>query len=281
MTDRRNANQDQKALWDGAAGEAWVEMQRVLDELLEPFNRVLLEHALRERPNRVLDVGCGAGSTTLSVARHLGSGGSCVGVDLSTALIEVARQRAIAEKAGNVTFVHADAQTHRFEANSFDAVISRFGVMFFEDPVAAFANLRHAARSESTLTFVAWRSPGENPFMTTAARAAAPFLPSLPTPDLNGPGQFGLADPGRVRHMLDASGWQNVDIGPIDVPSSVAHEELLSYVTRLGPVGLALKEVDEPTRVKVTAAVHAAFDPYIQDGAARFTAACWLVRARG
>jgi SAM-dependent methyltransferase len=280
MSEENRANADQAALWNGASGDAWVGMQGVLDVMLAPFESVLIEHGVHEGTGRVLDVGCGAGATTLSAARRLGPGGSCLGVDLSSALIDVARERARRERVDNARFVHADAQTHAFEPHAFDAVISRFGVMFFDDPVAAFANIRRAARGDAELAVVTWRGPAENPFMTTAARAAAPFLPSLPTPDPNAPGQFGLSDPDRVRRILDASRWNRVDISPIDLPVSIPERDLRDYVTRLGPVGHALREADDDTRVRASAAVRAAFDSFVRDGAARFDAACWLVRAR-
>jgi hypothetical protein len=119
--------------------------------------------------------------------------------------------------------------------------------------------------------------------MTAASRAAAPILPNLPAPDPNAPGQFGFADPRRVRRILEASGWKHIDLSPIDVDSSVAKRDLLSYVTKLGPVGLALRDasVDEETRARTTAAVHAAFEPFVQGDVARFKAACWLASARG
>jgi hypothetical protein len=152
--------------------------------------------------------------------------------------------------------------------------------MFFEDPTAAFANIRRAARSDATLTFVSWRSPAENPFMTTAARAAAPYLPSLPKPDPNAPGQFGLADAEKIHRILEASGWKRIDTRAVDLPSSVSENELMSYVTKLGPVGMALKDVDEPTRARTIEAVRAAFAPFVENGTARFSTACWLVSAR-
>jgi SAM-dependent methyltransferase len=280
MSEHQRANLDQATLWNGSAGHAWVELQSLLDEVLAPFERLLIQHVLEDGARRVLDIGCGAGSTTLAMARRLGNGARCVGIDISDTLLEVARRRAIEKGIEQATFVHADAQTHAFEASSFDAVISRFGVMFFEDPVAAFTNIRHATRSGGMLTFVAWRSPAENPFMTAAARAAAPLLPSLRVPDPNAPGQFGFADPDKVRRILDAGGWKGIDISPIDVPASLSERDLLTYVTTLGPVGLALREVDEQTRVRTTAVVRAAFDPFVQDSVARFNAACWRVRAR-
>jgi SAM-dependent methyltransferase len=277
----RKTNPDQAELWNGPAGNAWVEMQNVLDEMLAPYGSLVVEHALRAGASRVLDIGCGAGATTLLAARALGqSGGSSVGADISAPLIEVARKRALQEGLPNTEFVRADAQTYAFEARSFDAVISRFGVMFFDDPVAAFANIRKATRSDAALAFVSWRSPAENPFMTAASRAAAPLLPNLRPPDPNAPGQFGFADPERVRGILESSGWKNIELRPVDVPSSVRKRDLFSYITKLGPVGMALTEADEETRAKVTAVVHKAFEPFIQGDSARFTAACWLVTAR-
>jgi SAM-dependent methyltransferase len=281
MSDTQQANRDQAELWNETAGHNWVEMQSVLDEVLAPFEKLLIEHALSDGTRHLLDIGCGSGSTTLAAARRLRKGGSSLGADISAPLIEAARKRALQEGLDNASFVQADAQTHAFEAGRFDAAISRLGVMFFDDPVAAFANIRRGMRSGGLLAFVAWRSPEENPFMTTAARAAAPYLPSLPKPDPNGPGQFGFADPDRVRRILEASGWHGIDLQPIDVTESLSETNLSAYVTKMGPVTLALKDVDEQTRVKVNGVVRAAFNPFIRDGMARFNMACWLVKARG
>ncbi|HVY83112.1 MAG TPA: class I SAM-dependent methyltransferase [Steroidobacteraceae bacterium] len=280
MTAANEANQDQVKAWNETSGRAWVEMQRPLERMLAPFATLLIEKGLSDSTRRVLDVGCGWGATTFAAARRIGPGGSCVGVDVSTPLLELAQARAREEHVTNVSFVRADAQTHAFEPNDFDAVISRFGVMFFDDPIAAFANIKRAARPGAALTFVAWRSPAENPFMTAAARAAAPIL-SLPAPDPNAPGQFALADAGRVREILQRSGWKHVELRPIDIPCTVAQSDLLEYVTKLGPVGAALRDVTDPElRARTVSAVRGAFTPFIHDGEARFDAACWLTSAR-
>jgi len=249
--------------------------------MLAPFERVLSQEAFPGEGGRVLDIGCGAGTTTISMARRLGPTGLCVGVDISEPLIRVAKERSIAEKLNAVAFVQADAQTYAFEPGGFNSVMSRFGVMFFDDPDAAFANIRRATRADAKLAFVAWRSPAENPFMTTAARAAQPLLPKLSTPDLGAPGQFAFADGDRIRRILNATGWKNVDVRPIDVTGNIAEQDLLTYVTKLGPVGAALRdaEVDEATRARTTNVVRAAFEPYIQNGTASFTMACWLASA--
>jgi SAM-dependent methyltransferase len=280
MPEAHPPHRDEAAPWNEARGRVWVEMQEVLDGMLAPLEAPLMAVAFPGEGGRVLDIGCGAGATTLSMARRLGPTGFCLGVDISGPLVTAAEARAAAEGMVSAAFVHADAQTYRFEPRCFDAVISRLGVMFFDDPAAAFANIKRAARPGAKLSFVAWRTPAENPFMTTAARAAAPFLPCLPAPDPDAPGPFAFADRDRVQRILDVSGWMDIDIRPIDVPSRVAEKDLLSYVTKLGPVGLALLEVDELTRARTAAAVRVAFDPYVADGAARFTTACWRVTAR-
>lgn len=279
MSDAHVANQDQVALWNDASGRTWVEMQQVLDRMLEPFEVPLIQAAFPGPGARVLDVGCGAGATTFAMARRLGANGRCVGVDISGPLLEAATKRAAAEGIKTASFVQADAQTHSFDQGSFDAVISRFGVMFFDDPEAAFNNLRLATRTGGRVAFVAWRSPAENPFMTTAKRAAEPLLPNLPKPDPNAPGQFAFADGERVRNILQAGGWSDINLQPLDVEGTASEQELLTYVIKLGPVGLALREADEATRARVTQVVHAAFQPYINNGAARFGMATWLVTA--
>ncbi|MBV7695439.1 class I SAM-dependent methyltransferase [Streptomyces sp. TRM70350] len=276
MTAEHGDEQAPKALWSGVAGRNWVAAQDVLDELFRPFEPLLAEPV---GPGaHVLDVGCGTGATTVAAARRTGPEGSCVGVDIAEPMIEAARARA--EREGvPAGFVQADAGTHAFEPAGFDLVISRFGVMFFDDFAAAFANLRRAARPGAGLRLIVWRGPEENPFMTTAERAAAPLLPNLPPRDPDAPGQFAFARAERVRSVLEESGWTGIAVEPLDVPCAMPQKELERYFTLLGPVGRVLHEVDEPTRAKVVQTLHTAFAPYVQGTEVRFTAACWLVGA--
>ncbi|GCB51935.1 class I SAM-dependent methyltransferase [Streptomyces sp. NL15-2K] len=279
MDGTRKTDGSQASRWNGPAGHTWVEAQTLLDEMLRPFEDLLVEAVMAEHPGHVLDVGCGTGSTTLAVARRLGPAEQCVGIDISEPMITAARARAEREGA-RASFIRADAQDHAFEPATFDAIISRFGVMFFNDSVQAFANLRRAARDEARLCCITWRSPAENPFMTTAERAAAPFLPDLPTSRPEEPGRFAFADSGRVHRILAESGWTGIDIRPIDVPCTLPERELVRYFTRFGPLGLILDQADEKTRAQVVETVRAAFDPYVQGTEVRFTAACWMVGAR-
>ena len=166
------------------------------------------------------------------------------------------------------------------EPASFDMIVSRFGVMFFNDSVRAFANLRRAAKDDAEFRFIAWRSASENPFMTTAERAAAALLPNLPSRRPDAPGQFAFADRRRVCNILKESGWAEIDIRPIDVVCTLPEKELIHYLTWLGPVGLILQQADDQTRSQVIDAVRAAFDPYVHGVEVRFAAACWMVCVR-
>jgi SAM-dependent methyltransferase len=275
----RQTDDEQEKLWNGVAGRGWVEAQELLDRLFKLFEHLLVEAVSAASARRVLDVGCGTGSTTLAVARLLGANGRSTGIDISDPMLAAARARAEREGAP-ASFIRANAQTHAFEPASFDMIISRFGVMFFDDSVRAFANLRRAARDDAGLRFIAWRSAVENPFMTTAERAAAPLLPNLPARRPDAPGQFAFAEQRRVSRILEESGWAGIEIRPIDVACTLPEQELVRNVSRLGPLGRILHETDEQTRKEVLEAVRAAFDPYVHGAEVRFTAACWMVSAR-
>jgi SAM-dependent methyltransferase len=278
MTATQKVEEDQAALWNGAAGVTWVEAQEPLDRMFERFEQVLVETVLARGARRVLDVGCGTGATTLAIARGLGSGGA-VGIDISEPMLALARARAERERLP-AAFVRADAEAHRFEPGSFDTIVSRFGVMFFADPVRAFANLRRAVRRDGDLALIAWRGPAENGFMTAAERAAAPFLPDIPPRRTDAPGQFAFADSTRVAGILEQGGWTAIDIRPLDVECAFPKNDLVGYVTRIGPIGRALRAADEKARARIVQAVLPAFDPYVHGDEVRFVAACWMIGAR-
>ncbi|MFF8935585.1 class I SAM-dependent methyltransferase [Streptomyces paradoxus] len=276
MDASHRSDDEQAARWNGPAGNAWVDLQELLDEMFRPFEEMLVDAVAAEHAGSVLDVGCGTGGITRAVARR---SGHCVGVDISAPMIETARAQA--EREGvPASFVQADAQEYAFEPGAFDAVVSRFGVMFFNDPVRAFSNLRSTVRDGAGLRCVVWRSPEENPFMTTAERAAAPFLPDLPARRPDQPGQFAFADPERVHRVLAESGWAGIDIQPVDVVCALPEKDLVTYFTRLGPLGMILPGADEETRTRIVEAVRPAFDAFVQGTQVRYTAACWMVSAR-
>ena len=279
MGDAQPIDGGQAALWNGLAGRGWVEAQALTDKTYQPLEDLLVDAVAAVSRGAVLDVGCGTGRTTIAVARRLGLDSRCTGVDISEPMIAAALARV--ERDGTTArFILADAQDFAFEPASVDTIMSRFGVMFFDDPVRAFANLRRAATDDGSLRCITWRSAAENAFMTTAERAAAPPLPDLPPRRPDGPGQFAFADEGRVHRILQESGWVDIEFRPIDLECTLPEKDLVTYLSRLGPVGLILQEADDRTRAQVIDAVRPAFDPYVHGADVRFTAACWLVGAR-
>lgn len=269
MTSEVNTEQ---AAWWNSAGQGWVRTQDIVDLVLRPFEDLLVTRA-RERPrHRVLDVGCGTGAVTRAIADALGDGSTCVGVDISETMIAGARSHR------NSRFLVADAQVHTFE-ESFDLIVSRFGVMFFEDPVAAFRNLLRATTPGGELCFITWRSAEENPFMTTASEAAASLLPGAVPPPPAGPGPFSLTDAGRTRELFEKSGWSGVDIQPVDRTCTMPESLLVPYLSNLGPIARALGDAEESERAGMIGTVRGAFDSFVHGDEVRVPAACWQVTA--
>ena len=264
-------------LWDGPTGQAWVDNQELLNHLLQPFEDLLVDTPAATGAAQVLDIGCGTGSVARAITQRPSGPRRCIGVDISRPMTAAAAAKTTDPR---LSFVCADAQTYPFAPAGIDLFVSRFGVMFFADPQAAFANLQRAARDGASLRCVAWRSAAENPFMTTAERTAAPLLTNLPPRRPDEPGQFAFGDAAYVRGILEHSGWQAVDIQPVDLVCRMPEAALITYFSQLGPVGRALRSADEATRASVIAAVRAAFDRFVVDGEVRFTAACWLIGAR-
>lgn len=277
-----SVNGAQVQAWNGASGRTWVALQPVLDHTLKPFEELIVNSvaAVCDTPPRILDIGCGTGATTVSLASRLGAGDGCAGIDVSQPMIEAARART-RDQAIPVEFIVGDAQTFPFEPGAFEVLVSRFGVMFFDDPVAALANLRRATRPGGRLVFVCWRHPADNPFMSTAERATAHLLPDVEAGIDGGPGPFAFADPQRIQSILAAGGWTAVNIRPVDLACTMAEDDLLPYLTQLGPVGRRLRTADPRIRPQVDRALGEAYQEFIIDGEVRYTAACWIVDARG
>jgi SAM-dependent methyltransferase len=282
-SDRREGHDltelDQSEFWNGAGGDAWVEMQPVLDTMFAPLAEMLAETAAERGARRVLDVGCGAGATTIAVSGRLGEGATCTGVDISAGLIEAAQARAVGLNPAP-RFLLADAAEHPFAEGEFGLLVSRFGVMFFADPGAAFARLRQAVEAGGGLRFFVWRAPEENPFMTVGAQAAAHLLPEMPPRQPGAPGPFAFAEEGSVSKALAAGGWDAIEVEPVDIPCAFPEADLLRYLARIGPIGQALRDADERTRAAVLDAVRPAYEPFVHGDEVRFTACCWSVGAR-
>lgn len=286
MSVARQTDDEQAKLWNGPAGRGWVETQGMVDALFKPFEEMLVDAAIGAEAASVLDVGCGTGGVTLAIAGTLAqrSGrpdalAGAVGVDISAPMIAAANARVEGTPAP-ARFVCDDAQTRQFAPADFDMIVSRFGIMFFNDFIEAFANLRRASKAGGGLRVIAWRSAEDNPFMTAAERAVAPLLPELPPRRSGEQGQFAFADDAYAARILEESGWTDVNIQSVDVECVMPEAELVRYLTYLGPVGRALQEMDEADRPAVIEMARTAFDPYVYGEEVRFTAACWMIGAQ-
>ena len=257
---------------------AWAEVRELLELQLAPLGRRGLE-VLAPRPGEcVLDIGCGGGETALDLARAVAPNGTVTGVDLSAAVLAYA-QRA-AGGCGRVRFVHADAQVFPFEPASFDAAFSRFGVMFFTDPIAAFVNIRRSLGPNGRLACVCWRALEENPLDMVPLGAASPHLPPQPAHDPDAPGPFAFADPDRVRGVLERAGFTEIAITAHDEQvGSGDLDAMLAVCTRVGALGKILREHPE-LRAAVLPAVRSALAAHDGPHGCRLKAATWIVTAR-
>jgi SAM-dependent methyltransferase len=280
MTDAPNDNSAQQAFWNDAAGRAWAEMQDLLDRQLEPLGERAMD-ALAPRPkDRILDVGCGTGQTSLALAARVGAQGSVVGVDISQPMLDIAQRRAEAAGLSQARFVQADAQTFPFDTGAFDGAFSRFGVMFFADPVAAFTNIRGALKPGGRLAFICWRAAAENQWMTPPIGSALADMPPPPRPEPGAPGPFGFAEPDRVRAILAEAGFTDVDGAGHDAKlGGNSLEETIRLSLSIGPLGGVLRERPEK-RDEVVGELRKALSPRLQDGKVVQDGATWIVTAR-
>jgi len=200
------ANESEGTSWSGASGQTWAQRHQDLDLLMAGVTDLLMDRAALAAGIRVLDVGCGAGHSTLAAARAAGPEGHVTGLDLSAPLLEVARARAAAESLDHVTFIEADAARDRIDGPPFDAMISRFGTMFFDDPVQAFANIRAQLKPGASVTFVAWAAAHDNPWFALPHRLAEARLGPAPASDPDAPGPTAFRDPARVTALLERGG---------------------------------------------------------------------------
>ena len=276
MTETPNAAQ--AIYWNEGAGPTWAAMNGPLDRQLEPLGRAAMAALALQPGEHVLDIGCGAGTTTLELAAAVTPGGSALGLDISATLLEVANRRSVG--VAGVSFLQADAQTHAFAPDSADALFSRFGVMFFADPPTAFANLRRALKPGGRLAFVCWRKPEENPLMTLPMAAALAHVPPPPPPEPGAPGPFAFADPERVRGILGDAGFRDIALTPHD--EAVGGGDLdtsLELALKVGPLGGLLREHPDK-RDAVIGSVRAALAPFEGPDGVKLASATWIVTAR-
>ena len=273
-------NAAQVEYWNSVAGETWAQFQELLDRQIEPLGLAGIDVLQPVPGERIIDIGCGCGQTSLALAARVGPTGSVVGIDLSRPMLEVARRRPRSAANLRVDFRQLDAQNGDISRGVFDAAFSRLGVMFFSDPAAAFAHIRASLKPGGRLVFVCWRPLADNPWMLAPLQAASPFIPPVAPPDPTAPGPFAFADASRVRSILTHAGFAAVRIDPFDARiGSGDLEQSLKLALRVGPLGRALREHPELSG-KVTGAVRNVLSKYLTRGGVLMPAAVWIVRAQ-
>jgi SAM-dependent methyltransferase len=272
-------NADQLAFWNGPGGNIWVARQAHTDITLAPVSEALLALSAPRAGERVLDVGCGCGASTLEFARAVGPAGRVAALDISRPMLAEGKARAKAAGIANIDWRQADAATAALD--EFDLLASNFGLMFFGNPVAAFAHMRRAARPGARMAFVCWRSLTENPWMELPMRAVSPHVPPRPKADSQAPGMFAFADPQRASQVLTSAGWAAPRFDKLDRELDIAAgrglEEAVVQSTQIGAVNSWLR--GQPTEV-VTAAVASlrdALKAHLDGANVRLPAAMWLV----
>jgi SAM-dependent methyltransferase len=276
-------NAEQVRYWNETAGPKWVALAPVLDAHIAPFGARAVERSGARAGERALDVGCGCGDTTLALARRVAPGGTVVGIDVSAPMLARARERAAEAALAGLRFVEADAQTHPFPPASFDLVFSRFGVMFFADPPAAFRNLRTALRPGGRLAFVCWQGLAENPWLRVPLQAVARHVALPPPPPPEAPGPLALADANRVRAVLAAAGFADVAVDPLRETLVIAGGDLepaTEFLLAVGPASAALRAAGVDAGPEVRRTVRDALAPFATDGRVRMPAAAWIVTGR-
>ena len=272
---------DQIAYWNGAGGDHWARRQELTDLVLAPVAELVLARAAAKPGERFIDIGCGCGATTLVLADVIQPGGALVAADVSEPMLARARQR-IGTRPG-VAYVCADAAAHGFEAGWADLLFSRFGVMFFGDPVAAFANMRRGLKPGGRTVFACWRKPVENPWMMLPLQAAYLHVPKLPKQDPDDPGPFSFGDPDRVRRILTQAGFADVALEPADVMLDLASgrglDAAVAYTLDIGATSRALDGVSDLLRAAAAGAIRDALTPHVDGGRVPLAGAVWIVTA--
>jgi ubiquinone/menaquinone biosynthesis C-methylase UbiE len=275
-------NTDQIAYWNGPGGQRWSDRQQMQDILLAPVRDILIDRAGAKASDRVIDVGCGCGATTIAFAQAVGPGGHVLGVDISAPMLARAKQMALPQLS--VEFVLADATVYAFDPASFDLVASRFGVMFFADPVLSFANLRRALRPTGRLAFACWREPRDNPWLMTPLQAAYQHVPKLPQQGAEDPGPFAFASEARVKNILDAAGFSAIELERCDLLLDIAIggglDAAVKSALEIGPASRALEGQPAELRAAAAGAIRAALEPHVRGQTVPLAGSIWIVTAQ-
>lgn len=275
-------NADQVAYWNGRTGGVWATLQSRIDAVFAPLTAAALTYASPERGSAVLDIGCGAGATVLALAEAVGPSGRVLGIDVSEPMLAVAARRIEAQALAQAAVQRGDAAIYAFAQDAFDLVFSRFGVMFFADPAAAFFHIRTALRSKGRLAFACWQPLAENPWFSVPLDALRPHVAPQPAPEPLVPGPFAFANPDQVRGVLSKAGFGEIAIEPHRTTMHLGDNlaAAVDFVAQVGPTARALTETDPEARPALLASITASLAPHESETGVTLGGAIWLVSAR-
>jgi ubiquinone/menaquinone biosynthesis C-methylase UbiE len=276
-------NADQIAYWNGPGGQRWTDRQQMQDIMLAPVSDVLIDRAKVMAGERVIDIGCGCGATTIVLAQKVGPTGHVLGVDVSAPMLARARQIAPVDAA--IDFVLADATIYPFDAASTDLLVSRFGVMFFAEPAVSFANMRKTLRPSGRLAFACWREPRENPWLMAPLQAVYKHVPKLPQLGPEDPGPFSFASEHRVRRILSEAGFSKIAMEPgdfgLDVAIGRGLDAAVETALEIGPASRALEGQPANLREASRNSIREVLIPFARGESVSLPAAIWIVTASG
>ena len=253
MANEPGINDDQSAYWNGDAGQRWVDGQQAMDAMLAPFGEAAMDAVGVPRGGSVIDLGCGCGGTSLELARRTGPMGKVLGIDISTPMLSRARDRAGEAGMSHTLFVNTDASLYRFEPQAADLAFSRFGVMFFANPVEAFTNIRAGLRPGARLSFACWRPIAENEWVTVPRAVALRHVPAPEPLKPGAPGPFGFSDPAHVAAVLGRAGFRGVTLARFDhvMRHEGSVEEVSDALARMGPASRLILDAPEEARARI------------------------------
>ena len=273
------ANTEMARAWDGAEGEDWARDWEHYDRSARDYQSYLDEAAAIESSYRVLDIGCGNGEST-RIAARAADRGSVLGIDLSTQMLERARDLAAAEGITNATFVRGDAQIHPFESNEFDVAISRFGAMFFADRAAAMSNIARAIKPGGRIVMISWQALGKNEWLQEI-RAALSLGRNLPAPPAGAPGPFGSADADGMRDVLSFAGLDDITFKNLEVPFWAGEdgEDAFRFLSSTGAVRGMLEGLDGPSTASALNLLKQTMSAHDTGNGVIFGSTAWLITA--
>ena len=274
-------NQEQKEFWNEKKGKIWVSLESNIDKMLGPLGHHAIKILNPKSGEKILDIGCGTGSTSQSLSKLVGENGLITGIDISEPILRFAKNQLENRNIKNIDFIQEDAQTFNLSNFNYDAIFSRFGIMYFEDPFFAFKNIKKSLNSKGRITFICWSNREENDWITLSSKVASQFLELPPKNNPREPGPFAFEEYSYIKEILTKSGWKNINIKNhkenIIVGKTLDHAA--AFLSKMGPMSVPFENSNEKTKAKVIEALKECYSKYLIPKGVEFHFSTWIVSA--